>query len=254
MFLWRYLSPRSNDRGILSNTVSRISFERFYTFSNNSGRGNSWKCFEILISVSTETAIEYSSRFIRLSQDCDACFILISSTNSYIFIPKTLLKYVQEQKFTRNETPLHEYHAKQVIYVRSCVYIYTVTNERVIHHRLGGYGFLYKTWPRFLVWFYSSGTRYSRTREMMIVSRWTAASTVYWNDVLSSGGKRVEMLGGEYEISVYLLRLLLDICTYVLNSPIPGRLRVSKLFIRWTENGIRKVEREEEYIPTVTTF
>lgn len=34
--------------------------------------------------------------------------------------------------------------------------------------------------------------------------------------------ERVEMLRGEYEISVYLLRLLLDICTYVLNGPIPG--------------------------------
>lgn len=57
------------------------------------------------------------------------------------------------------------------------------------------------------------------------------------------------MLRGEYEISVYLLRLLLDICTYVLNSPIPGRLRVSKLFIRRAENGNTKSGKGRRIYP-----
>lgn len=47
------------------------------------------------------------------------------------------------------------------------------------------------------------------------------------------------MLRGEYEISVYLLRLLLDICTYVLNGPtIPC---IEPFHTTCAENGILKV-------------
>lgn len=83
-----------------------------------------------------------------------------------------------------------------------------------------------KTWPRFLVWFYSNGAIFVDE----IVREWTERRVASIEMISFLVTERVEMLRGEYEISVYLLRLLLDICTYVLNGPtIP---RASNLFIQ----------------------
>lgn len=79
-----------------------------------------------------------------------------------------------------------------------------------------------------------------------IVREWTERRVASIEMISFLVTERVEMLRGEYEISVYLLRLLLDICTYVLNGPtIPC---IEPFHTTCAENGIRKVGGGERRI------